>query len=272
MTRFQSRGSASMALVMALALTQFVLAQESRTVTTPGPLPSSTQDSAAQSYKIYSLNDFGSDPGLCEWIAKTIPEVIAVGNWNSPATISYYAPKNILVVSHTSTVQAQVETFLKNVKKSLPETTKARASAPKSHTSGNEVVPAAYHEPGLRKAAKPTSQPTPSYPVPAQAKPPKHLFHFIIRYEGEGIVDDNIVKAMKDYYRVMQQAGQMTTAPAPTPDTPSAPSPPTPEPSSDEPPLASFKPPVKPAPSKPPAREKEDKKDDKSPEEERQAR
>ena len=36
-----------------------------------------------------------------------------------------------------------------------------------------------------------------SYPVPAPARPPKHLFHFIIRYEGNGVVDENVVKAVQ---------------------------------------------------------------------------
>src|SRR6266849_6810610 len=31
------------------------------------------------------------------------------------------------------------------------------------------------------------------YPVPIAPQTPKHLFHFIIRYEGEGIIDSNVV-------------------------------------------------------------------------------
>src|SRR5262249_21060124 len=32
---------------------------------------------------------------------------------------------------------------------------------------------------------------------PAPQQPPKHLFHFIIRYEGDGIIDSNVVEFMK---------------------------------------------------------------------------
>jgi hypothetical protein len=35
------------------------------------------------------------------------------------------------------------------------------------------------------------------YPVPKCAKQPKHLFHFIIRYEGDGIVDDHVADVIK---------------------------------------------------------------------------
>lgn len=240
MTRLRFRDSASMTLVLTLAIIQTAVAQA------PSPyasaaLISSKTDSADRSHKIYSLDDFASDLGLCEWIAQTIPEVIATGTWKGPGVIRYYAPKNILVVCHTSTVQAQVDSFLKDVKKSLSETAKARAAAPNGPAWGSEVVPASYHKPELRKVAKPTPEPTLSYPVPAQAKPPKHLFHFIIRYEGEGIIDDNVVKTMKDYYRAMKQASQTTAAPAPTAYSPQS----LQESGSDDTPPATSNPPVK---------------------------
>src|SRR5262249_26738395 len=152
-----------------------------------------------RSYKIYSLAELGSDPGFGEWIAQTIPEVIATGTWKGPGVIRYYAPKNILVVCHTPAVQAKADEFLKDVRKSLPDAKRATAAAPKSSGVDREVVPTAYRAPALLKTSAPTSDPTLSYPVPAQAKPPKHLFHFIVRYEGEGIIDDSVVKVMKAY-------------------------------------------------------------------------
>ena len=102
------------------------------------------------------------------------------------------------------------------------------------HASGSEVVLTVYYKVELPKTAKPAPEPNLSYPVPAQAKTPKHLFHFIIRYEGEGIIDDNIVKAMKDYYRAEKQATQRSSqappgycAPVPTPESsPTTPTPP----------------------------------------------
>jgi hypothetical protein len=33
--------------------------------------------------------------------------------------------------------------------------------------------------------------------VPRPVKQPKHLFHFIIRYEGDGIVDENVADVIK---------------------------------------------------------------------------
>ncbi|HEY7328172.1 MAG TPA: hypothetical protein VH592_11050 [Gemmataceae bacterium] len=247
MLRFRCRGSVSITLVVALAIIPTAIAQDppsalSRSLASPIP------DSADRSYKIYSLDDFGSDPGLCEWIAQTIPDVIAAGTWKEPSVIRYYPPKNILVVCHTPAVQTQVDGFLKDVKKSLPKTTKATATAPKSRATGPEVVPTVFYKPELVKKvqSKRAPEPNSSYPVPTQPKAPKHLFHFIIRYEGEGIVDDNIVKAMKDYYR----AGNQVNGPARTGRDLSAPP-------------ADSAAPVYGAPT-PPASEKEDKKEDKN--------
>jgi hypothetical protein len=33
------------------------------------------------------------------------------------------------------------------------------------------------------------------YPIPAPVKPPKHLFHLVFRYEGDGLIDQNAVAA-----------------------------------------------------------------------------
>jgi hypothetical protein len=50
---------------------------------------------------------------------------------------------------------------------------------------------------------------------------PKHLFHFIIRYEGEGIIDSNVVKFAK---ALQDKVGVNTPYTCPTP-VPSAPVP-----------------------------------------------
>jgi hypothetical protein len=47
------------------------------------------------------------------------------------------------------------------------------------------------------KAVEPPAPPASGYPVAAPLKQPKHLFHFIIRYEGEGLIDANVVKFAK---------------------------------------------------------------------------
>src|SRR5438309_2051545 len=63
--------------------------------------------------------------------------------------------------------------------------------------------PGPDHRPGPGwKVARPVVPNTGSeqhltYPVPAASRAPKHLFHFIIRYEGEGIVDGNVADVLK---------------------------------------------------------------------------
>jgi len=206
MTRLRFRSSISFAIALVLVLSQTGMAQSQNGFTTKASLTLSSADSSDRSYKIYSLAELGGDPGFGEWIAQTIPEVIATGTWKGPGVIRYYAPKNILVVCHTPAVQAKVDAFLKDVRKSLPEAKRATAAAPKSSGLDREVVPAAYRAPALLKTSPSTSDPTLSYPVPAQAKPPKHLFHFIVRYEGEGIIDDSVVKVMKAYIQAEKKA------------------------------------------------------------------
>jgi hypothetical protein len=253
MARFRFRGWLSLALVLALALTQTGSSQ-SPTSSRPGYsksssgsslsgstsmpstlVPSSslaTSASAERSYKIYSLNEYGTEPGFGAWVAETIREVIATDTWRKGNNaISYYAPKNILVVSNTPAVQAKVEEFLADVKKSLPAGKPANATVHRMPAHGqHDLVPASYQPPTLPRPASAAPEPSLSYPVPAQAKPPKHLFHFIIRYEGEGIVDDNIVKAVKTYYQAEAKAAAATTtsqakgyaAPSVTPPGPAA--------------------------------------------------
>jgi hypothetical protein len=151
---------------------------------------------------LYALADLGNDPDLGQWVAETIPEVIAPGTWKGQGVVRYYAPKKLLVVYHTPATQARVEGFLKEVKKSLPvgndvAHTAARGPLPTAAV----VVPADFRVPGPIRACSSFAEHHSSYPVPAPATRPKHLFHFIIRYEGEGIVDDNVVKAMKTQFK-----------------------------------------------------------------------
>ena len=138
---------------------------------------------------IYSLSERGFDADVGKWIADTVREVIEPESWRITGSLRYYAPKNILVVNHTTAAHGKIERFLKEMKTSLPKGSKTKFAASKK-TPTDAVVPASY-----RQLAGP---PEPSaYPVPAPVKAPKHLFHFLIRYEGEGIIDDNVVKFMK---------------------------------------------------------------------------
>src|SRR6516162_5534285 len=70
--------------------------------------PTGVDDSACV---IYALTEMGYDADLGKWIAQTIPEVIEPGSWKDTAVLRYYAPKNILVVRHSASVQAKVDGF-----------------------------------------------------------------------------------------------------------------------------------------------------------------
>jgi hypothetical protein len=60
-----------------------------------------------------------------------------------------------------------------------------------------------------------------AYPVPPPPALPKHLFHFIIRYEGEGIIDQNVVKFAKALTgEKKSEATRSEIVPAPPPSTP----------------------------------------------------
>ena len=153
-------------------------------------------------HRVHSLADFGDDPHLGLWLAKTIGEVIAPGTWDqeSPGgekrVLRYYAPGKILVVAHTAAVQAEVEAFLRSVKQSLPTT---RPTAP---------PPPILRTQNLVPASPLTDLPA----IEIAPKTPRHMFHmsidgfesrtsesgegaetkirnFTLRYEGDGLID-----------------------------------------------------------------------------------
>lgn len=164
------------------------------------PYSRGTTKSAAddRSCEIYSLTKLGHDADLGRWIAQTIPEMIESKSWQQSGgsgVLRYYAPKNILIVNNSADVLKKVNGFLKNLKTSLPKTKHASVATSKKSTHSN-VVPADYRAPALMGTSSPLPEPS-GYPVPTPVKAPKHLFHFLIRYEGEGIIDDNVVKFMK---------------------------------------------------------------------------
>jgi hypothetical protein len=163
---------------------------------------------------IYSLHDLGEDPAFCQWIAETIPEVIEPASWKcsdasgKKPVLRYYEPKKILVVCHTAAVHAKVDRFLKAMKEALPRQTRGPVAG-KAPMKDHGVVPARFQAPGLLNPPPPAPEPNAVYPVPPPARQPKHLFHFIIRYEGAGIIDSNVVKFMK------AQAGQQPSVSEP---------------------------------------------------------
>lgn len=151
--------------------------------------------------KIYSLAEFGGDAEFAKWIATTIPMTIMPNSWASAkpgltgddGRLSYYAPGKVLVVYHTPAAHAQIETFLKNVKKAMHTENVSAMITPPSVVQA-QLVPNGATPYAPPPQMPPALTPTHGYPVPATATLPKHLFHFIIRYEGEGIIDSNVVK------------------------------------------------------------------------------
>jgi hypothetical protein len=217
---FRSRFFAATALAAALAISAQTSKSEEHKAASgsfaAGLTISGSGDSQERTYTIYSLAELGEDADLGKWIAETIPDVIEPGTWKGQGVLRYYAPKNILVVYHTPAVQAKVDGFLKNVKKSLPATKAGKATAAKTSTQQQMVVPASYRAPALLKASTPAPEQQLGYAVPAPVKAPKHLFHFIIRYEGEGIIDDNVVKFMKAQYQAGKQGKDQSASPVTT--------------------------------------------------------
>jgi hypothetical protein len=200
------------ALVLPLALTvRTGRSEEQKTAGNPYSLSLRITDSEASDTQerictIYALAELGEDSDLGKWIAETIPEVIEPGTWKGQGVLRYYAPKNILVVYHTPAVQSKVDGFLKNVKKSLPSVKAGKTTAARTAAPRQTVVPAGYGVPAALETSTPAPEPRLGYAVPAPVRAPKHLFHFIIRYEGEGIIDDNVVKFLKAYSQAYKNA------------------------------------------------------------------
>ncbi|MCI0638138.1 MAG: hypothetical protein L0Y72_05080 [Gemmataceae bacterium] len=183
------------------------------TATTKVPGPSAGNNSVTCA--VYSLVEFGDDPQLGQWIADTIPQVIEPGSWRHAVAaghatghhLSYFAPARILVVHHTPGVQAQVDAFLKRVKQALPphrQAAKGTTLQPLATTgsfavlSDRNVVPAHHAVAPSSKPSDPVLMPKGVYPVPAPLQQPKHLFHLVLRYEGEGVVDAQVVELLKN--------------------------------------------------------------------------
>ena len=177
-----------LSLILGFALVPAAWAQTipGESATQP-PSKSSTQaDVSTPVTKVYSLSDLGDDQNLCKWIAETIPQMIQPGSWGDGETkksLSYYAPGKVLVICHTPAVHAQVGEFIQGLKKAL---------APRV-TQNGQVVPAQFAAQDAPRVG-PVVSAAQAYPVPYPPQSPKHLFHFIIRYEGEGIIDSNVVK------------------------------------------------------------------------------
>ena len=212
--RFWLQCSAS--VVLALAIVQV---GRSQTDAPPSVFQAAvTQASKAVSTggstcKVYSLRDLGDDANLCKWIAETIPDVIQPGTWKQNGVkLSYYAPSKILVVTHTSAVHAQVDEFLQNLKKSQAQPQGA-AGWTKYYPPLQQVQ--APGQDAMRSVGPMQTRPS-SYPVPYPPQAPKHLFHFIIRYEGDGVIDANVAKFAKALSMSQEKSVSATNMPTAT--------------------------------------------------------
>jgi hypothetical protein len=142
---------------------------------------------------VHQLGVLGDDPKLCKWIVDTLPEMIQPGTWSQRTEsgaarrrISYYAPGKVIVVCHTPAVQTEVKAFLTEMQKSVarPGTV---AQVRGTGTPDVQVLPAQLTEVGTGRTSEPAAGTRGAYPIPTPEKQPKHLFHLIIRYEGDGI-------------------------------------------------------------------------------------
>jgi hypothetical protein len=157
-----------------------------------------TSERSDSTCTVYALADLVDDPDFGKWIADTIPQVIRPGTWNQGTNqkrkLSYFAPGKILVVYHTPAVQAEVAAFLQNVRKALARQVAAARDCERAARPDSGLVRARYAAPNL---IQPAAAAPSAYPVPAPVKPPKHLFHFIIHYDGEGAADSDFTGLIK---------------------------------------------------------------------------
>ena len=141
--------------------------------------------------KIYQLRDYFESDEVCEWIADTIADVIQPGTWkvqnpDQRGTVVHNPKVGVMIVYHTPAAHMEIETFLANMKttiRSADETMRRMPAKP------SNVVPAQFTPASVPAApvAKNDAIGPSGYPIAAPLQQPKHLFHFIVRYEGSGI-------------------------------------------------------------------------------------
>jgi hypothetical protein len=148
---------------------------------------------------IYGLNDVADDPNLGAWIAETLPGVIQPESWRQAGglgVVSYYGPAQLMVVYQTPAAHAEVEKFLANAKRARSKPLPVRATA---NSIGIEsgTAPVQFTAPALTHTAEAPTGTKSAYPIPPPLQHPKHLFHFMIRYEGDGSTVDTGVSLAK---------------------------------------------------------------------------
>jgi hypothetical protein len=136
---------------------------------------------------VYALTGLGNDANLTKWIAETIPTVIAPDTWapmGGSGRVTYHAATKLMVVYQTPAVHAKVDAFLRDLR---------AAQAPQKL---GPMMQAGYTEAVPLKA--PNASASAGYLVPPPVHPPKHLFHLIVRYEGDNPIDSGVTDMIKD--------------------------------------------------------------------------
>lgn len=213
------------ALVAALSCAPVVLADDPKASECPACAKCCSECSPALSYKVISLADLG-DAEVGHWILQAIPQVIAAGTWGHETTactsvlpgspralvkdhhsLNYYPPARLLVVAHTPAVQAEVEAFVNNIRKSMPASNKKMSPPSVGVVQAHHVI------------AAPTQVEKPAAAADTKKPANRHRFQisleglegkaseseamsfsvksFSVVYEGDGIIDNNIVELIK---------------------------------------------------------------------------
>src|SRR5262249_11708099 len=117
---------------------------------------------------------------------------------------------------HSQSVHNEIDAFLKNLKTTVArENHRTFANVSRSNANKSGIQPAQFLATDVLKTAETVPASKEAYPVPAQARPPTHLFHFIMRYEGDGIIDANVADYLKAVYGG-QNSEQRNNTPAAT--------------------------------------------------------
>jgi len=168
----------------AITILALALAAAQQTARSQNPAPA--KDATCV---VYPLAGIGHDPHLAQWLAEAIPSVVEPESWRADGvTITYHAPSKVLVVRQTPAVHAKVKAFLAEMKNATHEEKGA------VHLRKAPVIQAEYTQAAPQKTPQTAGT---GYPVPAPEKQPKHLFHLVLRYEGDGFSDDAVAGLVK---------------------------------------------------------------------------
>ncbi len=150
------------------------------------PLPESKEPI----YKIYNLSEMGIPGADGDKIARAIPQIIEPGSWEH---VPLFLESRALIVYQSPAVIRKVDEFLKNLQATLAADKKEPGKEQDRAVGAGEPASAPYQP---ATTPRETDSRFEEMPTPAKTQPP-HLFHMSIRYEGNGIIDNNVVEFAK---------------------------------------------------------------------------